>query len=97
MKRWTLPVCLLAALPAFAETPALVTAPAAFDECDSRFIAYVGADAYRFSPAHAGELGSVRNMDATHAKNVLGWQTRPVEDSLADCARSLIEQGVVKV
>jgi dihydroflavonol-4-reductase len=53
-----------------------------------------------FNPAArmvVGELGSVRNMDATHAKNVLGWQTRPVEDSLADCARSLIEQGVVKV
>lgn len=60
MKGWTLPVCLLAALPALAETPAVPAAPGAYDECDSGFIAYLGADAYRFSPAHAGELGSVR-------------------------------------
>jgi hypothetical protein len=60
MKGWTLSVCLLAALPALAEMPAVPAAPGAYDECDSRFIAYVGADAYRFSPAHAGELGSVR-------------------------------------
>jgi hypothetical protein len=60
MKHWTLPVCLLAALPAFpafAEAPA---PPASYDECDSKFIAYLGAEAYQFSPAHAGELGSVR-------------------------------------
>ena len=46
-----------------------------------------------FNPAArmvVGELGSVRNMSAKHAKDVLGWETRPVEDSLADCARSLI-------
>jgi hypothetical protein len=66
MKGWTLSVCLLAALPALpalAETPALPASPASpssYDDCDSRFIAYLGADAYRFSPAHAGELGSVR-------------------------------------
>lgn len=60
MNRWMLPVCLLAASPAFAEMPALSVPSAAYDECDSRFIAYVGAEAYRFSPAHAGELGSVR-------------------------------------
>ncbi len=59
MKGWTLPVCLLfglAALPALAATPATPQ----YDDCDSRFIAYLGADAYQFSPAHAGELGSVR-------------------------------------
>ena len=60
MKGLTLSVCLLAALPALAATPAVPVSPGAFDECDSRFIAYVGAEAYRFSPAHAGELGSVR-------------------------------------
>lgn len=54
MKSWTLSVCLLAALPAFA------VPPVPYDECDSHFIAYLGAEAYRFSPAHAGELGSVR-------------------------------------
>jgi len=43
------------------------------------------------------ELGSVRHQDASHAKAVLGWQTRPVEQSIADAGRSLIEQGLVKV
>ncbi len=32
----------------------------AYDDCDSKFIAYLGADAYQFSPAHSGELGRVR-------------------------------------
>ncbi len=44
-----------------------------------------------------GELGKRRNMDATHAKEVLGWVPRPVEKTLVDCAKSLIENGVVKV
>jgi len=47
--------------------------------------------------AVVGELGSVRNQDASHAKAVLGWQTRPVEQSVMDTARSLIELGIVKV
>jgi len=42
------------------------------------------------------ELGSVRNQDASHAKAVLGWETRPVEQSIGDTARSLIALGVVK-
>lgn len=45
----------------------------------------------------AGELGSVRHQDASRAKAVLGWQTRPVEQSIVDAARSLIEFGLVKV
>ena len=44
----------------------------------------------------ANELGSVRNMDASHAKAVLGWATRPVEESIVDAARSLIDLGIVK-
>ncbi|WP_353226974.1 NAD-dependent epimerase/dehydratase family protein [Novosphingobium sp.] len=43
-----------------------------------------------------GELGNVRDADAGHALAVLGWKTRPVEDSIVDCARSLIERGIVK-
>ncbi|HWW62989.1 MAG TPA: hypothetical protein VN181_16560, partial [Thermoanaerobaculia bacterium] len=43
---------------------ALIAAPLAaapeFDDCDLNFIAFIGSDAYQFSPAHAGELGSVR-------------------------------------
>ena len=42
------------------------------------------------------ELGSVRHLDATHARTVLGWQTRPIEQSILDAARSLIEHGLVK-
>ena len=44
-----------------------------------------------------GELGNVRDADAGHARAVLGWETRPVEQSIVDCARSLIDLGVVKV
>lgn len=44
----------------------------------------------------ANELGSVRNMDASHAKAVLGWATRPAEESIVDAARSLIDLGIVK-
>jgi dihydroflavonol-4-reductase len=44
-----------------------------------------------------GELGNVRDASSAHALAVLGWQTRPAEQSIVDCARSLIELGVVKV
>lgn len=47
--------------------------------------------------AAVNELGSVRNQDASHAKAVLGWQTRPVEQSIVDTARCLIDLGIVKV
>lgn len=46
--------------------------------------------------AVVGELGSVRHQDASHAKTVLGWATRPVEQSIVDTARSLIALGIVK-
>lgn len=46
--------------------------------------------------AVVGELGSVRQLDASHAQAVLGWATRPVEQSIVDCARSLIVQGLVR-
>ena len=55
--------------------------------------------AAHFNPlakAVVGELGNVRNQDASHALAVLGWQTRPVEQSIVDSARSLIELGIVK-
>lgn len=44
-----------------------------------------------------GELGNVRGASSDHARSRLGWTIRPVEDSILDCARSLIERGVVKV
>lgn len=43
-----------------------------------------------------GELGRSRTVDASHALNVLGWKTRPAEESILDTARSLIEHGVVR-
>ena len=55
--------------------------------------------AAHFNPvakAVVGELGSVRNQDASHAKAVLGWTTRPVEQSIVDTARCLIDLGIVK-
>ncbi len=45
--------------------------------------------------AVVGELGSVRNMDASHARTVLGWVARPAEQSIVETARSLIELGIV--
>src|SRR5215217_6993907 len=31
-----------------------------FDDCDANFIAAIGSSAYQFSPAHGGDLGTVR-------------------------------------
>jgi len=39
----------------------------------------------------------VRNQDASHAKTVLGWATRPEEQSIRGTARRLIDLGIVKV
>lgn len=43
------------------------------------------------------ELGKSRHCDVSHAKERLGWETRPAEESVVDCAKSLIKHGVVKV
>lgn len=53
-----------------------------------------------FNPEVRGiktEIGKVRHVDASHAKDRLGWTMRPVEDTIADCGESLIAHGVVKV
>ena len=42
------------------------------------------------------ELGNVRNVDASHAQAVLGWTPTPVQQTLGDCGRSLIELGLIK-
>ncbi|MFM5953511.1 MAG: NAD-dependent epimerase/dehydratase family protein [Novosphingobium sp.] len=44
-----------------------------------------------------GELGRTRSMSSAHAQQVLGWKPRPPEDTAVDCARSLIDRGIVKV
>ena len=43
------------------------------------------------------ELGKSRHCDVSHAKKRLGWETRPADESVVDCAKSLIAHGVVKV
>lgn len=43
------------------------------------------------------EVGKTRNVNVSHARERLGWATRPVEQSIVDCAQSLIAHGVVKV
>ena len=57
----------------------------------------VAATFHPLARAVVGELGSVRNQDASHAKAVLGWATRPIEQSIVDTARSLLDLGIVKV
>jgi dihydroflavonol-4-reductase len=52
-----------------------------------------------FSPvarATLGELGSVRHQDSGHALRRLGWKTRPEDQSILDCAHSLLKLGIVK-
>ncbi len=43
-----------------------------------------------------GELGNVRENDASHARERLGWVPRPAEESILNTARDLIRLGVVK-
>jgi dihydroflavonol-4-reductase len=57
----------------------------------------VGALFNPLAKAVVGELGSVRNQSPEHARKVLGWATRPVEQSIVDTARSLLDQGLVKL
>jgi len=44
-----------------------------------------------------GELGRTRAADSGHALEVLGWKTRPEEETIVDTARSLIDRGILKV
>ena len=41
------------------------------------------------------DLGQSATYTAEKAKATLGWEPRPIEDSIADTAQSLIERGVV--
>ncbi|MEM8918945.1 MAG: NAD-dependent epimerase/dehydratase family protein [Pseudomonadota bacterium] len=43
------------------------------------------------------EIGKMRLVKGTHSQDKLGWQMRPVEDTIVDTANSLIDHGVVKV
>jgi dihydroflavonol-4-reductase len=61
------------------------------------FIVRIASFFNPMAKAVVGELGSVRNMDASHAKAVLGWIPRSAEECIVDCARSLIDTGIVKL
>lgn len=43
-----------------------------------------------------GQLGKKRELSSEKAKAILGWSPRPTEDTIVECAQSLIDQGVVK-
>jgi dihydroflavonol-4-reductase len=43
-----------------------------------------------------GQLGKKRELSSEKAKTLLGWSPRPTEETIVDCAESLIEEGVVK-
>lgn len=70
-----------------------------YDDCDANFIAFVGSSAYQFSPAHNGELGSVRlfailsYQRAAHEGRfgMALWQLRI--DRIADNTRVLTVDG----
>ena len=43
----------------------------------------------------SSELGKVRHMDASHARDKLGWVPRPLEPVIVEAARSLIAHGAI--
>ena len=44
----------------------------------------------------APELGKRREASSAHAIDTLGWQMRPAQQTILDCANSLIAQGLVR-
>lgn len=51
-----------------------------------------------FRPGFRGilpELGVVKRIDNTKAKDLLGWQPRSIEECIVDTADSLVEYGIV--
>jgi dihydroflavonol-4-reductase len=42
-----------------------------------------------------GQLGKKTELSSEKAKTLLAWSPRPPEETIADCARSLIDRGIV--
>jgi dihydroflavonol-4-reductase len=42
-----------------------------------------------------GQLGKKTELSSEKAKARLGWSPRPIEETIADCARSLLDKGIV--
>jgi dihydroflavonol-4-reductase len=54
--------------------------------------------AARFDPemhSVVGDLGKSTTYSAEKAQRLLGWSPRPADESIVDCARSLIDRGLV--
>jgi len=43
----------------------------------------------------ANRLGQKHDFTSAKAQNQLGWRPRPIEETVLDCARSLIAEGLV--
>ena len=43
-----------------------------------------------------GQLGRRTEISSEKARTLLGWSPRPTQDTIVDCAQSLIDKGVVK-
>lgn len=43
----------------------------------------------------ASRLGRRREFTSAKAENLLGWRPRPLEETVVDCAKSLIAEGIV--
>jgi dihydroflavonol-4-reductase len=56
-----------------------------------RLVAHFDRDLKSVTPG----LGRKRPFTAAKAQSVLGWKPRPLEDTVLDCARSLIAKGLV--
>jgi dihydroflavonol-4-reductase len=60
---------------------------------------FVVRAAARFDPSLrqiVGQLGKQTIFSSEKAKTKLGWTPRPAEETIEDCARSLVRQGVVE-
>ena len=57
-----------------------------------RFVALFDKAVRRIVP----DLGQQKNYDSSAIRRDLGWQTRPMDESIRDTAESLIELNVVK-
>jgi dihydroflavonol-4-reductase len=40
-----------------------------------------------------GQLGKETKLSSENARNRLGWSPRPIEDTIAECGRSLLDRG----
>ena len=43
-----------------------------------------------------GDLGKKVEMSSEKAQTLLSWSPRPVEETIVDCAKSLIDEGVIE-